>query len=1127
MEGKKDVNSVREKQEDKRKEPVKGTCYRCGKVGHFGRDSECPARGKTCHKCGGADHFGSQCKTKTAKPPKPRREEKPKGKKKKKSVRYVGSERDEDEYAFTVNSVTSPEKIEVTVGGVVVEMLIDSGASTNVIDKNLWSKLKQDKIKCVSRKSDKKLYAYGSKQPLNVLGTFSALVRVERKEIEAEFVVINGEGAALLGRETAIQLGVLKLGTRICTVTSSETIMSDYKEIFEGVGKLKDYQVKLHVNPDVPPVAQPVRRTPFSLRDKVKEKIEELVAMDIIEPVEGLTPWVSPVVVVPKQNDEIRLCVDMRRANEAIIRERYPIPTVDEVLQSLNQSTVFSKLDLKWGYHQLELHPDSRSITTFTTHCGLYQYKRLMFGITSAPEVYQHVIQQSLQGCEGVANISDDIIIHGKNTEEHDKRLQRVLERLKEKNLTLNAEKCKFHMTQMVFMGLVLSDNCIGPAEDKVKAIVDAREPQSASEVRSFLGLANHNARFIPDFATVAEPLRRLTKKGVHFEFGEEQKNAFNELKRRLSSAETLGYFDKDAKTLIIADASPVGLGAILIQEQQGRKRVISYASKSLSAVERRYSQTEKEALAVVWACERFHVYLYGIEFELYTDHKPLETIYSSRSKPCARIERWILRLQPYKFQVKYLPGEQNIADPLSRLLHANEQAESSSAHKVSNEFVRFVAVTATPQAMTTREIEEASSEDREFVELRQHIKEGNWKGDRHKQYIPVCGELCVIGKLILRGTRIVIPSKLRPRVLSLAHEGHPGIVSMKQRLRSKVWWPGIDREAEKFCKTCHGCQLVSSPANPEPIKSTPLPSGPWQHLAIDLLGPLPSGESVLVIVDYFSRYYEVEVMRSTTSEKVIECLEKIFTTHGLPLSLRNDNGPQFRSEVFELYLDDNGIEHRKTTPLWPQANGEVERQNKSLLKRMKIAQAEGKEWKKEIRKYLVAYRSTPHTTTGVSPAELLFGRKMRTKLPELKEESTESEMRDRDGEMKAKVKRYADKKRNAQESDLAPGDQVLVRQERKNKLSTPFAPEPYDVVTKTGNSVVVESPDGVQLMRNTTHVKRYEETSQNPEETSPLPDVTDPVKPEAERAILSSPAMTRPARVRKLPERFKDFVMT
>ena len=243
MEGKKDVNSVHDKQEDKGKEPVKGTCYRCGKMGQSGRDSDCPARGKTCRKCGGADHFGSQCKTKTAKPPKPRREEKPEGKKKKKSVRCVGSERDENEYAFTVNSASSPEKIDVTVGGVVAEMLIDLGASTNIIDKNLWSKLKQEKIKCVSRKSDNKLDAYGSKQPLNVLGTFSAIVTVEGKETKAKFVIINGEGAALLGRETAIQLGVLKLGTRICTVTSSEMIITDYKEIFEGVGKLKDYQL--------------------------------------------------------------------------------------------------------------------------------------------------------------------------------------------------------------------------------------------------------------------------------------------------------------------------------------------------------------------------------------------------------------------------------------------------------------------------------------------------------------------------------------------------------------------------------------------------------------------------------------------------------------------------------------------------------------------------------------------------------------------------------------------------------------------------------------------------------------------------------------------------------------------
>ena len=1134
--GKHTVNSIRDSrrdtQERKGKESTKGlkqACYRCGTVGHFGRDPNCPARGKTCKKCGGADHFAQQCKTKSSKLAKPSHGAKSNDGKKK--VRYVQDvkegDEEEDEYAFIVESVSQPEKIGVSVGGIPVDMLVDSGASTNVIDKNLWTKLKQEKIECVSKKSNKKLYPYGSKQPLEVLGTFSALTKVGETEVEAEFVVIDGEGEALLGRETAVQLGVLQLGVPVYSVRTEEEILCDYKEIFKGVGKLRGYQVKLYVDPEVPAVAQPVRRTPFSLREKVKKKIEELVAMDIIEPVEGPTPWVSPVVVVPKQNDEIRLCVDMRRANEAIIRERYPIPTVDEVLQNLNQSAVFSKLDLRWGYHQLELHPDSRSITTFTTHCGLYRYKRLMFGISSAPEVYQHVIQQTLQDCEGVANISDDIIVHGRNTEEHDTRLQQVLERLKEKNLTLNAEKCKFHMTQMVFMGLVLTDKGIGPTEDKVRAIVDAREPQNASEVRSFLGLANYNARFIPDFATIAEPLRRLTKKGVCFEFGDEQRRAFIELKRRLSSAETLGYFDKDAKTLIITDASPVGLGAVLIQEQQGVKRIISYASKSLSDVEKRYSQTEKEALAIVWSCERFHVYLYGSEFELYTDHKPLETIYSSRSKPCARIERWVLRLQPYKFKVKYLPGEQNIADPLSRLSQTKGPAKPSSAHKVSDDFVRFVAVTATPKAMTTREIEEASAEDDEFVELRACVNSGNWKGDKLKQYVPVSSELCVIGKLILRGTRIVIPSKLRPQVLALAHEGHPGIVSMKQRLRSKVWWPGIDRQAERFCKTCLGCQLVSSPVNPEPIKSTPLPRGPWQDLAIDLLGPLPSGDSVLVVVDYFSRFYEIGIMRSTTSEKIIECLEEVFTTHGLPLSVTSDNGPQFRSDVFERYLENCGVEHRKTTPLWPQANGEVERQNRSLLKRMRIAQAEGKDWKKEVRKYLVAYRSTPHTTTGVSPAELLFGRKMRTKLPELREEVIATEVRDRDSGMKAKAKMYADNKRNAKHSDLSPGDKVLVKQDRQNKLSTPFSPEPHEVVTKTGNSVVIESPEGVQLKRNTTHVKKYERLPLEQEENTPLPVDIAPTESEAQQGTTESPVLLRPTRVRKLPEKFKDFVMT
>ena len=214
----------------------------------------------------------------------------------------------------------------------------------------------------------------------------------------------------------------------------------------------------------------------------------------------------------------------------------------------------------------------------------------------------------------------------------------------------------------------------------------------------------------------------------------------------------------------------------------------------------------------------------------------------------------------------------------------------------------------------------------------------------------------------------------------------------------------------------------------------------------------------MLVLVDYFSRFCKVEMMWSTTSEKIIECLEETFTTHCLPLSVISDNGPQFRSDVFERYVEDCGVEHRKATLLWPQANGEVDRQNRSLLKRMRIAQAERKEWKKELRKYLVAYRSSCHTTTGVSPAELLFGKKMRIKSPELREEVIATGMRDRDSGKKTKVKTYTDNKRNTKPLDVSPGDKLLVKQERQNKLSTPCAPEPHEVVTKTGNSVIIES---------------------------------------------------------------------
>ena len=456
-------------------------------------------------------------------------------------------------------------------------------------------------------------------------------------------------------------------------------------------------------------------------------------------------------------------------------------------------SIVFSKLDLKWGFHQIMLSEDSRHVTTFVTHRGLYRYRRLMFGITSAPEKYQQIIRDVLRKCDGVANIADDLIVYGRGVKEHDKRLFAVLDRLREVGLTLNGKKCEFRLSKLTFFGHELTHRGVNPSEEKVAAIQDATPPKDASEVRSFMGLVQYSAKFLPNLASVAQPIQELTRKGAKFVWGTEQQSTFKELKRLITQADTLAYYQVDCRTRIVADASPVSLGAVLTQEQKGEWRVISYASRSLTDVERRYSQTEKEALALVWACERF---IFGQQFELETDHKPLECIYSRTSKPSARIERWVLRLQSYDFKVVYRPGKTNIADALSRL-NTRVQRDRGEEH----DYARAVVETSVPTALSPKEIERASASDPEMCKVKDCVRSGNWGMCPLPAYLHVKQELCVYGELLLRGTRIVIPQSLRGRAVKLAHEGHQGIVKTKNRLRSKVWWPKMDRDVEKLYK--------------------------------------------------------------------------------------------------------------------------------------------------------------------------------------------------------------------------------------------------------------------------------------------------------------------------------------
>lgn len=555
------------------------------------------------------------------------------------------------------------------------------------------------------------------------------------------------------------------------------------------------------------------------------------------------------------------------------------------------------------------------------------------------------------------------------------------------------------------------------------------------------------------------------------------QDEAFKELKTTLTRIQSLGYYDVHDKTQVIADASPVGLGAVLVQTDPKSKnpRIIAYGNRTLTQCERKYSQTEKEALALVWSVEHFNIFLFGKKFDLITDHKPLEVLFGPKSKPCARIERWVLRLQSYTFTVIYKPGKTNIADPLSRLCIS----ESVCEPKGDEEYVHQVVEQARPKAIALEDITQASLNDREISNVKKAIYENIWE-ESVKCYKVFENELCYYGDILLRGNRIVIPHTLRKDVLDAAHEGHPGIVAMKGRLRSKVWWPRIDKDAENLVKSCKSCTLVGKPNPPVPMKRRELPLAPWIDVAMDLLGPLPNHEYLLVVVDYYSRYKEVKMTKSTTSSQIIMLLKEIFSRLGYPISITADNGRQFVSEEFRTFCKECNITLFNTTPYWPQQNGEVERQNRDILKRLKISHMEKRNLRESLWEYLIMYNSTPHGTTGKSPAELFFRRQNRDKIPSLdgrQYEDIDMDVRDRDKTQKEKGKEYGDRKRRAVDTTLAEGDKVYIKNmEKSNKLSPEFNDIPYTVEsTKHGDVTVRNDQTGQTLRRNVVHLKKIE----------------------------------------------------
>ena len=1111
MEGESEVLKVRqhdpvvksENQEQSKQKVVDKKCYSCGGLWpHLGGRRSCPAFGVDCRKCGVKNHFARVCKSK-------------------KQVRHIveSNDSDTDDDSYKVSSVKSNKKyrnhVTVRVDNHPVRFQVDSGADVNIMDEKTFSHIKS-RVKLSKCKA--RLYPYGSRSPLRLLGKFTATLSNSEKYDVADIYVVQGTHnvGSLLGSRSATALGILRIVNRVACdntqksernstlkkqdpsvlqtestspVTSVDSLIAEYDDLFHGIGKLKGVQVKLHIDDQIQPVAQKHRRVPFHLREKLDTELERLEKAGIIEKVETATDWVSPIVITPKKGtDEIRVCVDMGAPNRAIKRVRHVIPTIEDLRHDVNGAKVFSKLDLAKGFHQLELHEDSRGITTFSTHVGLRRFRRLNFGTNSAPEIFHEELRKLLVGIKGVRNIHDDILVTGTDDQDHLRALSETFQRLREAGLTLKRSKCVFAQSELTFFGLVFNKDGILPDPDKVKAIQHISAPSNVAQLRSFLGMTNYSAQFIPDYATLVDPLRSLTKKDVRWAWTERHQECFEQLKESLKENTLLNYYDPNLRTEVICDASPVGVSAILAQYKSGETapRVIAYNSRTLTSVERRYGQIERESLAIQFGCLKNQLYLLGHEFTVVTDHQPLVCLYNNPRRPGPfRVERMRLKLQGFNFNVVYRPGKHNPSDYTSR--QPLSMAHSTKADRVASKeleyHVHWVVEGDVPAPLSLEDIQRETRKDCTLSKVYEHLQQGTdfRKTDTDLQpYRGIADELSIAHGVIIRGQRIVLPKSLHKKVIRTAHEGHQGLVKTKQLLRSRVWFPGLEKKVESYINTCIPCQATVHTEAQEPVKSTTLPKGPWECLSMDFYGPMPSGEYVLVVIDEYSRFPEIDITTSTSAKATLPKLDRILSSFGIPISIKTDNGPPFTSKTFNDYCRLMGIKHQLITPRHPRANGLVENFNRMVKKVTRTAVIERKSWKQELYTFLRSYRATPHSTTGESPANLLFQRRpYRVRLPELPPPAIDDKLvRNRDASQKAIAKKYADQKQYVKVSPIVPGDKVLLKNERKGKLVPCYDPQPFVVSRKNGSTLVVvrEHPAHKVVKRDTSWFKKLKE---------------------------------------------------
>ena len=895
-----------------------------------------------------------------------------------------------------------------------VPFVLDTGADVTVITEKTFSKL------ACSGTDPSKVLKGADGKVLKVMHETSLVMTSKRgTSTTASAFVVKGATNNLLGKQEIRELQIISV---VCNVRK-ETITDDFQDMFEGLGTLPEV-FKINLKPyDQPYNLRVPRRVPIGLRDQVREELNRMKDMGVITPIEKDTEWCAGIVVAPKKNGKVRLCIDLSQLNKHVRRELFPLPHVDDALASLANATFFSKMDANSGFWQIKLDRKSRELTTFITPFGRYCFNRMPFGISSAPENFQRQMTKVLCGLEGVLCHMDDVLVFGRTEEEHDSRLRKTLTALRASGMTLNKDKCQFKVTSVDFLGHHVSKNGISAAQDKVKAIVEMEPPKCPKELKRLLGMADYMRKFDARMAEIEHPMRSLLKKKNEWLWGHDQDRAFVELKQALTSFPTLVKFDINKSHRITADASQNALGAALLQREERGWCPVAYASRTLTDTEKRYAQIEKEALAVTWACQKFDFYLVGRCFEVETDHKPLVPLLGGKdlSELPLRVQRFKLRLMRYEYSIFHSPGtSMHIADSLSRASYPDyrdkRREEKVEAH------VRHIVHC---NSVVDKDLEEMKSESTGDLVCREIMDycQTSWpaKGEVSAAagtFYQFRDQLFVHEGLLLRGHRLVVPEVLRPKMLSRIHEGHQGIVKCSRRARESVWWPGINQGIKQLVENCATC-IKQQKVRHQPLKPTELPDGPWTEVGGDLFEF--NGKAYLLVVDYYSRWIEVFELKESTSKSIVAKLKNAFARFGVPVKLRSDNGGCFIGDAYKELAADYGFEVATSSPRYPESNGLAER----------AVQTVKGLWKKseDLNKSLMIYRSTP-LESGSSPAELMLGRSIRTGLPRLPQLAKEGmQFRERDLLLKQRQKKNFDRRTRAKAlPELEGGDPVWVK---------------------------------------------------------------------------------------------------